>query len=409
MPAEARRAKWPARVAAIFGLFIVADVTAAPQRSEGPPRTTAAIATPPAIAEQPLIRSIYNWGDDIAVITGKWVPSRRRSIYSLAIVDRGRSRIVRFRAISCDSYEDVGYSEQLGKIVVCGRRDGALLYRLTQQGWRPFSEAVQGQEFRCAVDRDRVALISDAAVYLFSAASSRAPSRIGIGFTKIPGFRGPVFPAAALLSEDSILLAYDQGEFGGALYRVTLSDPTTPAKVLDDVKFLARSPSGVIWAASGLGHMGGEHGALYRIDGPEPRVVASISGYLMDNGPPRISERSGIEFPALTTVAGLAFENTERPIVVFPELGVFELSGDRFTARYSGTLFLTYRGSLRGLPVSTGSYPVGVVATTSGDLYVASGSLGVFWIRGVGQELTLKQLTFARRTQPRPRPPPRLR
>lgn len=33
-----------------------------------------AIATPPTIPQQPLIRGIYNWGDDVAVITDEWMP-----------------------------------------------------------------------------------------------------------------------------------------------------------------------------------------------------------------------------------------------------------------------------------------------------------------------------------------------
>jgi len=375
------------------GVRLSAGMTAA-LRSE-PPQKTGPIATPPTITEQPLIRAIYNWSDDVAVITEQWATSRTGSIYGLAIVDPRVSRIVPFRAISCDSYEDVGYSEQLGKIIVCRRGDAAQLYRSTQQGWMKFSDAVHGPEFRCTVDRDRIALISDAAVYVFSTAPQQPRARIDIGFQKIPSFSGPLVPSATLLSEDSILLAYDAGEFGGALYRINLNGPTRPIKLLgDNIKFLARSPSGAIWAASGRAHLMGEHGALYRIDGTEPHVVASISGLLMGTGPPSISERSGVEFPALTTVAGLAFENTERPIVVLPELGVFELGGDRFTPRYREMLLRKYGESLHGSPVIVSSFPVGLVTTASGDMYVASRSLGVFWIRRNGQELSLEQLTF---------------
>jgi len=368
-------------------------MTAASQRSELP-QIAGPIATPPTIAEQPLIRSIYNWGDDVAVITEKRVPSRSEPVYDLAIVDPRASRIVPFRAISCLSYEDVGYSEELGKIVVCRTGWAAQLYRSTQQGWTKLSEAVQGHGFRCAIDRDRIALISDASVYLFSTRSHAPPSSINIGH-KIASVSDGRVPSAALLREDSILLAYDEGEFGGALYRLDLAGSTTPTKLLDDnVRFLARSPSGAVWAASGLAHLIGRHGALYRIDATEAHVVASISGFVLGPDPPSIREKSGVEFPALTTVDGLAFENTERPIVVLPELGVFELGDDQFTPRYRGTLSVHYEESLRGLPGIVTSSPAGLVTTKSGDLYVASQSVGVFWIRWTGQEPSLKQLTF---------------
>jgi hypothetical protein len=355
-----------------------------------------AIATPPAIPQQPLIRTIYNWGDDVAVITDKWMPSKERRIYSLATVDRRNSRIIPFHTINCDSYDDIGYSTQLGKIVVCGRGDGAQLYQLTEQGWTRFAEPILGKEFRCAVEGDRIAVISDAAVYLFSTSSTKPSLRISIA---IPDFA--VAQATALLTKDSILIAYAHGEFGGALYRVDLSQSATPTKLLDDnVKFLARSPSGAIWAASGIGHMGYEHGAMYRVDGPKPETVASVSGDVT-TGVAKIGKTSGVEFPGLTEVAGLAFGDSDRPIVVFPQLGVFELGDDRFNARYRGSLFFTYRDSLGSIRIFVGSAPVGVVTGSSGELYVASRSLGVFWIRREGQPASIKQLIFERRIRHR--------
>jgi len=349
-----------------------------------------AIATPPTISQQPLIRTIYNWGDDVAVITDKWMPSKARAIYSLATVDARSSQIIPFRAINCDSYDDIAYSSQFGKIVVCGRGDAAQLYQLTERGWTKFSEPIQGKEFRCTIEGDRIAAISDTALYLFS--SSTKPSlRISIA---IPDFT--VANARALLTEQSVLIAYDHGEFGGALYHVDLSQSTTPTKLLDDnVKYLARSPSGAIWAAAGLGHLGYEHGALYRVQGPNAETVASVSGDIM-TGESKIREKSGVQFPGLTSVSGLAFGDTDRAIVVFPELGVFELDDNGFSARYRGSLTFTYDDSLRGLRFIAQSGPVGVVTTTSGDLYVASRSLGVFWIRGNGQAASIKQVTFAR-------------
>ena len=63
--------------------------------------------------------------------------------------------------------------------------------------------------------------------------------------------------------------------------------------------------------------------------------MASVSGDIT-TGEPKINEKSGVEFPGLTGVAGLAFGDSDRPIVVFPQLGVFELGDDRFNARYAG-------------------------------------------------------------------------
>ena len=107
-------------------------------------------------SQQPLIRTIYNWGDDVAVITDKWMPSKERTDlqpshcgpakFTNDPVPRDQLRLV---------YDDIGYSKQLGRMVVCGRGDGAQLYQLTEQGWARFAEPIQGKEFRCAVEGDR--------------------------------------------------------------------------------------------------------------------------------------------------------------------------------------------------------------------------------------------------------------
>lgn len=183
----------------------------------------------------------------------------------------------------------------------------------------------------------------------------------------------------------------------GSLYRLDISQRnTTPTKLLSDsVNALARSPSGAVWAASGLAHMGGERGALYRVDGQKPDVVAAVSG-----ADARVLEKSGVEFPGLTSVAGLAFADSDRPIVVFPVLGVFELTDERFHARYSGPLAFTYLDSDRRSQFLVNSAPVGLVTSTSGDIYVANRSLGVLLIRRSGDGSPIKQLTFAQTAQP---------
>lgn len=254
-----------------------------------------------------------------------------------------------------------------------------------------FSEPIQGKEFRCAIERDRIAVISDTALYLFSS-STKAPLRISIATDFAVAF------ATALLTDQAVLIAYDHGEFGGALYRVDLSQGTKPTRLLNDnVKYLVRSPSGAIWAAAGLGHMGYEHGALYWIQGPKAETVASVSGDIL-TGDSKIREKSGIEFPVLTPVAGLAFGASDRPIVVFPNLGVFELGDHGFNARFRASLTFTYGDSFRGHRFIVQSAPVGMVTTPSGGLYVASRSLGVFFIRSNGQAPPVEQLTFARAT-----------
>ena len=80
----------------------------------------ATVLTPPDIPMQPIIRTIYEWGDQIAVITEKWMPTEKRTTYELSVVDQSRSRVVPIRTPRCDDYHDVAYGAGLGKLLLCG-------------------------------------------------------------------------------------------------------------------------------------------------------------------------------------------------------------------------------------------------------------------------------------------------
>jgi hypothetical protein len=187
------------------------------------------------------------------------------------------------------------------------------------------------------VDGDRIALISERAIYLITGASMRLLAQVP---TDDKNFSRP--PSAMLLSGSALWIGYDHGEFGGGLYRLDInqSSPVLMHMLDDRVRFLAKSKAGRIWAAAGISHLGGVDGAVYRIgDDGSPQSVASISGYGdYQGGRSKIEEQSGVPFPGLSAVAGLAFTSDDDPIVVLPEFGVFALETDHFEALYRGTL-----------------------------------------------------------------------
>jgi hypothetical protein len=359
------------------------------QSRTAPPEVKRAVVTPPAIAEQSLIRTIHEWGGSIAVITQAPLFSQPRRGYRLATVEPGSSRIVPFGGVTCDTYHDVGHSQEMGKFLVCGRGNTAQVYRQIDGSWTSLTAPLQGTAFRSAVDGGQIVLVSENAIYRVSGSSIPTPTPRGI-----PEF--PEAPSTLLLTGNVLYAAFDRGEFGGALYRFDLNQsPMTPTKILaDNVRFLARSGSGAVWAASGLAHMIGLRGAVYRIHGDATEVVAMISGHRMTDD--HVSETAGLAFPGLTTVDGLTISDDEQPIVVLSELGVFKLTPSGFAPIYQGTLRFSYDAQIRGLDVTVGSSPTGVVTSSTGDIYVASHSLGVFRLRRDASGV-LEQLTFAER------------
>ena len=357
----------------------------------------ATVLTPPDIPEQPLLRSIYEWGDQIAVITEKYQLTQQMPTYELYVVEQATSRVVPVRAPGCDTYHDVAYDAGPGRLLLCGTGQSARVYGMRGASWTPVSESVQGTGFRFAVDGDRIAVMSGNTVFLMSASSSGPPTSFPLRM-KMPS---RVLPSALLLGKDVLLMALDIGEFGGGLYRMDLKRPgNAPTRLIDgNVEALARTKSGVIWAAGGLSHMGSVSAALYRISGERLEVVATIAGFKGGprfEGPPRadkITEKAGVPFPGLTSLTGLSLGKEERPTVILPELGVFELAGDRFVRLYEGTLSFSYQSN----PTTgswAGSGPVGLAIGKTGEIYVASRSLGIFVLRKEDNRNKLKQLLF---------------
>jgi hypothetical protein len=233
-----------------------------------------------------------------------------------------------------------------------------------------------------------MAVVSENTIFLMSASSNVQAVSIPIRIKMPPRS----LPSALLLSNDVLLMAYDNGEFGGGLYRIDLKRPDkVPTRVIDDnVQALARTKSGVIWAAGGLSHLRSVSGILYRIDSNGVKVVAAISGHVSGPRGEKIDKKSGARFPGLTNVSGLALGKEDRPTVVLPAFGVFELSREGFVALYKGPLSFFYKTPDAGV----GSDPVGLAISKSGEIYVASRSLGIFVLRKDNNRYNLKQLLF---------------
>jgi hypothetical protein len=155
----------------------------------------ASVLTPPDIPEQPILRTIYEWGDQIAVITEKYQLTEKIPTSELYVVDQATSRVIPVRAPGCDTYHDVAYDAGLGKMLLCGTGQSARAYRTSGASWTPVSESVQGTEFRFAVDGDSIAVMSGNTVFLMSASSSGRPISIPIRIKMPPS----ALPSALLL------------------------------------------------------------------------------------------------------------------------------------------------------------------------------------------------------------------
>jgi hypothetical protein len=224
------------------------------------------VATPPDIPDQPVIRNLARWDRDIAVTTEDYRPDLRRSDYRLWTVDHAAGSIRPFTEVPCVSYHDVAHSAGVGRLLVCEDAGATNLLRHVDGRWDVVAGAPAGTQVRVVSDDRYVVLASEQTLVLLSATSfavvATAPTpKVGHG----------VAPSAMLLTADRLFVGFSAGEFGGGLYRYDLAvaEPTLVGVALldENVSALMRSSGGSAWAATGLSHMGGVHGGVYRLDG----------------------------------------------------------------------------------------------------------------------------------------------
>src|SRR6202040_3228454 len=118
----------------------------------------------------------------------------------------------------------IAYSEELGKVLACSNGRVSHIYRFMEGSWKSISGALPGEDFRIAVDRERIAAVANDTLFLISGFSKRTLLRVH--------FKGGTphhAPAALILRGRAVVLGYDSGEFGGGLYRLELDSTSHSA------------------------------------------------------------------------------------------------------------------------------------------------------------------------------------
>lgn len=335
------------------------------------------IATPPEIPEQPILRSVSRWGEQIAVFEELDWPVGGTRLYRLWTLDVDHARVHPFEDLPCSTISDVGYSQPLGELLLCGRKDNSRLYRQMGPAWEAVTEPVAGLDLRLAVDGDQLVVIAPDRLLVNP---HRPASRVIRFIPEIGGYPAePMAPSSAVLVDGLLILGYDYGEFGGGVYLVDLrQSEVNPIRSDQTIATLARSSSGSVWGATGAGGTFGLNGgAFYRVGragievvsemyptpGPEPGKVVWVA--------------NGVPFPGRSDIGGLTIDADDRPIILFSPLGIFALASDRFEPIVRGTFAVDY--SMPGYTV--GSAPVGLAFVSSGELVVGTRSLGLLILR----------------------------
>lgn len=335
----------------------------------------AQIATPPEIVEQPRLRSVSRWGEQLAVFEELGRPVGGPPLYRLWTLDVEQAFVHPFEGLNCSTISDVGYSEPLGMLLLCGREGKTWLYRRTGLAWEAVGEPVPGLDFRLAVDRDQLVVIAPDRLLVDP---YRPGSQVIRLIPEIGGYPAePVAPDSAVLADGLLVLGYDHGEFGGGVYLVDLDQSgVKPMRIDQTVTTLARSSAGAVWGVTGS-TFGMSSGAVYRIGRAGIEVVSAMYAAPGPKPGKVVWVAHGVQFPGRSDIGGLTIDADDRPIILFSRLGIFALATDRFELITRGIFALDY-----SMPEYTvGSAPVGLVFSRSGELVVGTRSLGLLILR----------------------------
>ena len=345
----------------------------------------AEILTPPAIPVQPTVKAVAKWGGDVVVITEEWRADAGQMRQSLGLVRDDAVYPLAFPELGCESYEDVAESDVTGLLLACSHGQSSAVYARKHGAWTRLPGTFPGEGFRMATDDGRIAVVGRGAAYIV--ADSRPIRRIALDIDKRLRLHTP---SAVLLRGDTLLVAFNAGEFGGGLFRLNLAqaNPRPQTVIVDNIRALAPDSSGAIWVAAGISHMILRSGALYRLSGGTVQAVATNFGTELE--PPAVTKQTGLRFPGLTEVASVAAGDNHQIFVVLPRFGVFLVQRNGLRALFDTPLEFSY--SMPGY-IGT-STPTSIALASSGEVYIGTSSLGILVLRGGAQRYGLRQLLF---------------
>lgn len=335
------------------------------------------VAVPPEIGRQPTLRAIRTWNGDVVALT--WNRAYR--------VDVESGRLVPIEIPSCPSILDLQESTT-ELFALCSRHEGP--YLLTREkdehewevslGLReadflphgPLAAGASGPWGRLAVSEHSAAVVGTDAYWWRSSESPRW-TKHEFALREAPRvFESRLPPEIAFIATDTLLLAWNHGEFESWFYRMELDPEGAPIGQttrihMEAVHSIVRDRDGVIWVGGGAGPFGGTAHVLTL----EGRTVSAI----LDEDPSRCEPAGdGLRLPQPAGIQGLAVDAEGRPVVLAGDLGVFRIDGETLSPLFQKRMTREY-------PLDYGAImndrPVGLAVTRSG-IFVASRSLGVF-------------------------------
>ena len=182
------------------------------------------------------------------------------------------------------------------------------------------------------------------------------------------------FPSAVYLNDKKLYLGFNWGEWGGALYALTLEPNGRFSKNISllaaNINGITADSKGKMWFSSGSAHMGLRRFGLYSYHYGKLETVLEGKGVVN-----KMLSESGIKLPKLTTIDALTITSENEVLLIAAALGLITINDEKHISYlWKGELDRFYNNPEPN--VSTSMSPSGVIQTSS-SIFLAMRRLGV--------------------------------
>lgn len=205
-------------------------------------------------------------------------------------------------------------------------------------------------------------------------------------------------PKHCLMTANRLYLGYDNGEWGGALWEIPISNEgeknlSKGKLILDDkIMGLQYSLQGTLWIASGLTQRARGESGIYMFEKDSLQQVLWPQPHKSrDRNQAESLPQQHLLFGDNSDLSAFCLKNKVMPFFILSGLGVFRIQKDGIEEVLKAKLNLEY--SL-GNDYSVGSRPVGMHIDNNNVIYIAQRSLGVFVYIKNKHVYSFRQISF---------------
>ncbi len=330
--------------------------------------------------EQPILKSLFIW-DNLLIAERDWVTTDK-----FYICDTTKESLTRLSIASDTAILDLAETKSFLHAII--KKDNSY-FLLTKNKYESkwnyesiFPEFPNLKKFKLVATDNLLVLVTAEKIY------SKRPNSLwhegAVDSLLTPHWRIPFayMPEHCILIENSLYLGFDNGEWGGSLWEIPISNEKETifdrGKLVlqDNIVGLEYSSQGLLWVATGLAHLGLQESGIYTYDN------SKLQNILWSQPSLSLKEKSDL--------SAFCLKNTAEPFFAASEFGVFKISNENLEEVLKAKLYLTYRMQ----HYSVGSRPVGMYVDNNNNIYIAQRSLGVFVYTKTIDSYAFRQMTF---------------